>query len=69
MKERPIRCGREGCDWRGYETDLQDVHGDAGRASISLLMCPACGHDSTHDMTPGEIDAWQHAQAQQKGPA
>ena len=67
MQERPIRCGREGCGWRGYEAGLEEEICDGGRG-ISLLVCPTCGYGSTSNMTPGEIQAWERAQAQQKGP-
>ncbi|EPD35932.1 hypothetical protein HMPREF9701_04965 [Delftia acidovorans CCUG 274B] len=63
MKERPIRCGREGCGWRGYESDLQEIHGDVGSKILSCSACPTCGYDSTSNMTPGEIQVWQRAQA------
>lgn len=65
MKERPIRCGRDSCCWRGYEADLEEVHG----GSLSISACPTCGYESTSNMTPVEIEAWERAQAQQKGPA
>ena len=69
MKERPIRCGRDGCGWRGHEADLKEMHGDQGSKISSCIVCPICGHDSTSNMTAGEIKAWERAQAQQKGPA
>lgn len=61
----PIRCGREGCGWRGYETDLKEVHGDAGSTALSISLCPTCGYDSTSNMTSGEIKAWERAQRAQ----
>ncbi|WP_338496183.1 hypothetical protein [Delftia tsuruhatensis] len=71
MNERPIRCGRTRCSWRGYETDLNKVAGTIGGVTCTDHVCPTCGCDSYSFMTVGEIQAWEwkrRAQAQQKGP-
>ena len=58
----PIRCGRTGCPWRGYETDQKEELGCSG---ISHAVCPACGYDSYTFMTAGEIQEWERQKAAQ----
>lgn len=41
----PIRCGRRGCTWTGFETDLKSApHSKWRDATISV--CPKCGCES-----------------------
>ena len=61
----PIRCGRTRCSWRGYESNLQETHGDVGSTILSCSVCPTCGCDSYSFMTPGEIKAWERKQRAQ----
>lgn len=55
----PIQCGKRGCGWRGYETDLATRK----ERLWSFYVCPACRCDSYVFMTPRQIAAWERAKS------
>lgn len=55
----PIRCGKTKCKWRGFETELREVH----NARWTQHVCPTCGCESYSFMTPKEIQAWERKKA------
>ena len=55
----PIRCGRNRCSWRGYETDMEKVPSTIGGVRCTTNVCPTCGCDSYSFMTDREIKAWE----------
>lgn len=53
----PIKCGKRGCKWRGYETEMKQVPHPTVAGTISV--CPTCGNESYMFMTKGEIADWE----------
>lgn len=56
--ESPIRCGKKGCPWRGYETSLRAVRAPEDPDRLDHV-CPVCGEIGYFFMTKKEIAAWQ----------
>lgn len=54
----PVRCGKKGCPWRGYETEMRAVRVPEDPDRLDHV-CPICGEDGYFFMTKKEIAAWQ----------
>jgi len=55
----PIKCSRQKCSFKGYETDLGKEPSTIGGVASVQCVCPNCGSKSYQFMTTRQIKLWQ----------
>ena len=56
----PIKCGKRGCAWTGYETDLHQKP-MPGRIASTQSTCPSCGCESYSFLGDKAAKKWLEA--------